>query len=224
VPGEISLDITGDFVTENLDQVLASVCGGDTSAINGLTENESVNEYVRSAALRALLVLVACGEKSREEIVTYYQRLFRGKLKRVYSNVWNALVSCGSDLYPDELLGDIKQAFKDDLVDDSYIDLEWVQETLARGKEAVLTELREDRKCQLIQDTISEMEDWYCFRPDDESLWEEHESEGTPTPDMEGATFIPDEYQTVSGVTKIGRNDPCPCGSGKKYKKCCGAA
>jgi len=24
-------------------------------------------------------------------------------------------------------------------------------------------------------------------------------------------------------VSKIGRNDPCPCGSGKKYKKCCGA-
>jgi SWIM/SEC-C metal-binding protein len=23
---------------------------------------------------------------------------------------------------------------------------------------------------------------------------------------------------------KVGRNDPCPCGSGKKYKKCCGAA
>ena len=23
-------------------------------------------------------------------------------------------------------------------------------------------------------------------------------------------------------VTKVGRNDPCPCGSGKKYKKCCG--
>jgi SEC-C motif-containing protein len=23
---------------------------------------------------------------------------------------------------------------------------------------------------------------------------------------------------------KIGRNDPCPCGSGKKYKKCCGQA
>jgi SEC-C motif-containing protein len=23
---------------------------------------------------------------------------------------------------------------------------------------------------------------------------------------------------------KVGRNDPCPCGSGKKYKKCCGTA
>jgi preprotein translocase subunit SecA len=24
-------------------------------------------------------------------------------------------------------------------------------------------------------------------------------------------------------AAKVGRNDPCPCGSGKKYKKCCGA-
>jgi uncharacterized protein YecA (UPF0149 family) len=23
-------------------------------------------------------------------------------------------------------------------------------------------------------------------------------------------------------VKKVGRNDPCPCGSGKKFKKCCG--
>ncbi len=27
----------------------------------------------------------------------------------------------------------------------------------------------------------------------------------------------------VNDGPKIGRNDPCPCGSGKKYKKCCGA-
>lgn len=28
--------------------------------------------------------------------------------------------------------------------------------------------------------------------------------------------------KTVVKENKIGRNDPCPCGSGKKYKKCCG--
>ena len=28
--------------------------------------------------------------------------------------------------------------------------------------------------------------------------------------------------QTIRNKTEIGRNDPCPCGSGKKYKKCCG--
>jgi len=30
--------------------------------------------------------------------------------------------------------------------------------------------------------------------------------------------------QQVIRGDKVGRNDPCPCGSGKKYKKCCGAA
>lgn len=30
------------------------------------------------------------------------------------------------------------------------------------------------------------------------------------------------ESRIVRNEEKIGRNDPCPCGSGKKYKKCCG--
>ena len=30
------------------------------------------------------------------------------------------------------------------------------------------------------------------------------------------------ETPTVREEPKVGRNDPCPCGSGKKYKKCCG--
>ena len=30
------------------------------------------------------------------------------------------------------------------------------------------------------------------------------------------------EATTIRKGKKIGRNDPCPCGSGKKYKKCCG--
>jgi uncharacterized protein len=33
--------------------------------------------------------------------------------------------------------------------------------------------------------------------------------------------FAPEPRRTTS---KLGRNDPCPCGSGKKYKKCCGGA
>jgi preprotein translocase subunit SecA len=30
--------------------------------------------------------------------------------------------------------------------------------------------------------------------------------------------------QVVRKSDKVGRNEPCPCGSGKKYKKCCGAS
>ncbi|WNM62461.1 YchJ family protein [Candidatus Nitrospira neomarina] len=34
----------------------------------------------------------------------------------------------------------------------------------------------------------------------------------------------PGVQTVVRSEAKIGRNDPCPCGSGKKYKKCCGNA
>lgn len=30
------------------------------------------------------------------------------------------------------------------------------------------------------------------------------------------------DSKTIVNENKVGRNDPCPCGSGKKYKKCCG--
>jgi preprotein translocase subunit SecA len=40
---------------------------------------------------------------------------------------------------------------------------------------------------------------------------------------MAGSGDLQTVQQVVRGAAKIGRNDPCPCGSGKKYKKCCGA-
>ena len=49
-------------------------------------------------------------------------------------------------------------------------------------------------------------------------------SSGTYGDDMENPGAVATAQKTrpiVSGV-KIGRNDPCPCGSGKKYKQCCG--
>jgi len=58
--------------------------------------------------------------------------------------------------------------------------------------------------------------------------------------DQNGWQFIlgiePDKPEDISDLEKllnpikpvqsmkIGRNDPCPCGSGKKYKKCCGSS
>jgi uncharacterized protein len=38
--------------------------------------------------------------------------------------------------------------------------------------------------------------------------------------DFEEDEFNPETY--VRAEAKVGRNEPCPCGSGKKYKKCCG--
>jgi preprotein translocase subunit SecA len=41
---------------------------------------------------------------------------------------------------------------------------------------------------------------------------------------MAGAGDRQPVQQVVRSGAKIGRNDPCPCGSGKKYKRCCGAS
>ena len=40
---------------------------------------------------------------------------------------------------------------------------------------------------------------------------------------MAGSGDLQPVQQRVRSAAKVGRNDPCPCGSGKKYKKCCGA-
>ena len=47
-------------------------------------------------------------------------------------------------------------------------------------------------------------------------------SDGNPIPLVK---FLPARAfgrQTPAESKKIGRNDPCPCGSGRKHKKCCG--
>ncbi|MFN5406165.1 SEC-C metal-binding domain-containing protein, partial [Bradyrhizobium sp.] len=44
---------------------------------------------------------------------------------------------------------------------------------------------------------------------------------GAPVPDRPPFAVRPNPFAAFG---KIGRNDPCPCGSGKKYKRCCGAA
>jgi len=44
-----------------------------------------------------------------------------------------------------------------------------------------------------------------------------------PSPMAQVAAGRGDQKQPLQAAgKKVGRNDPCPCGSGKKYKKCCG--
>jgi hypothetical protein len=190
IPGEVTLEVTGDFVTESLDRVLASVSGGDMGPMLALARQASANEYVRAAAVSAPLCLVAEGVRERDEVVARFRDLFHGGLEREPSYAWDALIIASTDLYPEELMGEIRQAYADELLPDDWsIGLDWVERNLARGKEVVLAELRENRHYQLIDDVIAETEWWASFEP------------------------MPKD---------VGRNDRCPCGSGLKYKRCCG--
>ncbi|MBN1429935.1 MAG: DUF1186 domain-containing protein [Anaerolineae bacterium] len=197
IPGEATLTTTGNFVTEDLGRVLASVSGGDPSLMKQLIEDEKVNEWVRSAAIDGLLSLVIHDQLSREEVIDYFRGLYRGGLEREPSAVWDALISGSCDLYPEELFEDIRQAFEEDLIDSVFVPFREIEEALKRDKEDVLAKTQQDPHLAFVDDTIKEIEWWACFQS------------SPPKP-------------SIAPAQKIGRNDPCPCGSGKKYKYCCG--
>ncbi len=205
IPGEDVLNSFDDLVTEDLARILASVSGGDVTKLHRLIEDQQVNEYVRNAAIRALVVLVVQGVFSRDAVMAYFQSLFRGGLEREFSFVWAALVGNASALYPEEVMGDIEQAFADGLVDELFTDLAWVKECMEPGKELVLARLASDKKQTYIEDTIAEMEWWACYQP----------------PEPQRRQVVPPAALALK-QKKTGRNAPCPCGSGKKYKNCCG--
>src|SRR5437016_1003185 len=152
LPGDLLDSLCSDFITEDLGQVLASVCGGELAGIQSLIENEATDQWVRGAALSSLVTLVATGQKSRDEIVNYFAGLFRGKLVRKWSHVWDTLVSYSSDLYSAELLDDIKQAYEDGLVDPGYIGFDDVKRDLAMGTDRILARLVDIPHRRLVED------------------------------------------------------------------------
>jgi hypothetical protein len=208
-PGETSYDLVGGTVTEGLKKILASVYDGNPAPLRGLIENEEANEYVRDAAINAILVLEQTGQMPRAEAVEYFRNLFRGRLQRTPSFAWNGLACAVADLPAPELLAEVRQAYAEDLIDES---IEQDMATPEPGR-------REGHG--LVTDVISEMEHWACFHPDDSGPTEPIEPEiPLPPPAPAPASYVaPKPYVSEP---KIGRNDPCPCGSGRKYKKCCG--
>ncbi len=207
LPGDLLHSLCGDFLTEDFGRVLASVCGGELGGIQSIVESAEADEWIRGAALSALITLVAEGQESREAVVRYFAQLFRGQLERRPSDVWNSLVACSSDLYAAELIVDIQQAYQEDLVDPGNISIQDVKRDIALGMDRVLARLTEDRHHRMVRDTIKEMEWWACFGSD-------RQKETRLAPSASSALA-----QRIN--SKIGRNEPCPCGSGKKYKKCC---
>lgn len=79
-------------------------------------------------------------------------------------------------------------------------------------------EMFEAMKEAIVDDVVRYM---YRVNVVTQPVVEDHLSEAsTNNPNVDGSTETPKE--PVRNDSTVGRNDPCPCGSGKKYKKCCG--
>ena len=214
-PGEIVMELTGDVITEDLGRMLASLCHGDLGPIKRLIEDPEVNEWVRSAALDALVDLYVEGQLEREIIIDYLKELFLFKVEQKSSFIWSAMVSTACDLYPEELVEEIQRAYVEGLVNPGDVGFDDVKRTLEGGKEKRLEDTRRYRK-GLIGNVIDEIGWWACFQDtngEDFSDREPYEVED----DFGNAPV----QTVVRPGPKIGRNEPCPCGSGRKYKKCC---
>lgn len=224
IPGEITLDFTGDVVTEDLARMLASVHDGDSGLLKTLVENENADGYVRAAAVKTFSVLWAAGKMSRGEIINYFKELFDGRLERSASGAWNSLVIESTDLYLEELYEEIKAAFDDDLVDDAYTNFGNVEDDFKREKDQVLGKLKGDRSYSLIDDAIRELEHLPCFAEKPEIKKVKPKKKGRKKKKGRNKKTASSPASPASHVEtpgKIPKNKPCPCGSGRKYKKCC---
>jgi len=212
-PGELPHDLFGGTITERFNSILASVYDGDPKPLQGLIESETVNDFVRGVACETFLVLSNSGQMSREAVVEYYASLFRGRLPRDPVYIWTALVCAVAELPAPELLEDVRQAYRDELVDSAVETLERIEHELAAPT------AKRPSQYRLIINAIEEMEWWDCFQP----------KERVGRRALRRTSWVPtlpnvplETAPRAVRAPKIGRNDPCPCGSGKKYKKCCG--
>ncbi len=160
-PGEIPFDLFGDTITETLERILASVYDGNPALLQGLVEGAAVNEFVRTASLRAFVALVHTGQMPHAEVAAYFRSLFHGKLPRsvAVEQVWDGLVSAVSELPEPALLPEMRQAFEDDLVQSGFADFELLE------RRTLATKGPDRRKYRLIEDAIGELRGWAAFDP-----------------------------------------------------------
>src|SRR4051794_8014922 len=167
LPPDLADSLLGDSLTEDLDVLLASVSNGDPTGIQSLAENDSANLFSRTAAGRALVILVKIGEQKRESVLDYFGSLFRDKLQREPSFLWGSLVSDALDLYPDTIREEVERALADGLDCERVCSQDSVEQTFRKGKQRVLAELERNKRYQLLTDAVTRMEWWACFRPDE---------------------------------------------------------
>jgi hypothetical protein len=196
------------MANERLDEVLT------------LIRNRDLNEYVRWALQAGLVRLVAGGLRSREEIVVHLRDILVEAIENEDTEAVLAAIHSLDDLYPEEAYHDIKRAYDLGLVDEFTIGLKDIDRQLARGKDDVFHRLHE--QTSRIEDTVEMLRHWAAFQPrKGEPAVNPRPEERPPRPPQAPRQVPQPTIKTIE--PRVGRNQPCPCGSGKKFKKCCGS-
>ncbi len=159
LPQETVDFLLGDVITEGLGRILASVCDGNIAPIKTVIENPVLDEFVRDAGISALLVLVAEDALAREDVVDYLRDLPRTFAPE--SSLWDMWVNAADNIYPEELLPEIRAAFEADRVDTMWFSPVDIDATIRQGREAALSRLRQSHR--YVTDAIGMLQSWACF-------------------------------------------------------------
>ena len=206
--------LLGDAVTEGTARVIAGVCDGDLRPIFSVLEDPAADEFVRGQMIDALVIIARQWPELRPEVVGYLERF-------PSSDIDKPETLCGSwafavaDLGLVHLEPQVKEAFEREWISPDEADFAFFQAQLREAVEAGQSPwFHISRNTRLIESAIDELSGWYCFS--DKYLEDKARfpASGNGLSHLFGAAFERDG-------PKVGRNDPCPCGSGKKYKKCC---
>jgi hypothetical protein len=165
-----------------------------------------------------LVTLVGEGQLSRGEVAHFLTRCFDEMRPIQFCFAWCGWQETVALLGLEELKPLVRQVFDRGGVDEMWLHYADFEEDLAYALDHPEAPQRYQLKSnRLFGDTVEELSSWYDFsggRLADqrrESLREQRLTDAIEDPT---SPFI-------NPSRNVGRNDPCPCGSGKKYKKCC---
>ncbi len=217
IAGDPDLEVSlGDAITDTVPGILVNVFDGDCGPLIVAIESAEADSFARGAALAALAYLVRSkGALDEDGMRALLERLRQSALSPDASPDlalhWaEAVAALG---YAD-LKMEVAVLAKEGLIDPKYFSLADFDErvALARSDPSGLAAFHA-QGVSPVDDAIGALETW-SFGGDEFESGEEGE-----VPDAS-----PFDGPHVNPYRDVGRNDPCPCGSGKKYKKCCLAA
>jgi hypothetical protein len=217
LPGREIDALFGDGITTTSHRVMAAVFDGDPQPLYDIILNRDADEYIRAGMCEALAMVTLRGELDRALSGLFLRDAFLNLLPQAQNFVWLGWQSAIAMLGMSDLKILVKKAFDRGFIERGVLGFEDFEHDLRRGIERPGEPWRpDDHEYTLFGDTVGELSGWYCFSEQyhaDEEQWRQ---------EAETNLILSQPYENP--FKGIGRNDPCPCGSGKKFKKCCLAA
>jgi uncharacterized protein len=204
--------IFGGSITETSHRVMAAVFDGDPQPLYDVILDAQADEYVRSQMCEALAMVTLREELPRAEAARFLRACFSDITTHDDCFVWNGWQYVIAMLGLAELKPLVEQAFERGDIPSYWMSFQHFEDDLQRAIEHPIAPWRDGDDYTLFGDTIEELSSWDAFSAD-----EEGDSRATGRRHEQRPPNVP----TVNPYKGVGRNDPCPCGSGKKFKKCC---